>query len=31
MAFNTLKDKGYQVAFLNTEIAILDTGEFIAE
>lgn len=31
MAYNTLKDKGYQVAFLNAEIAILDTGEFIAD
>jgi len=31
MAYHSLKDKGYQIAFLGGEIAILDTGEFIAE
>lgn len=31
MAYHLLKEKGYSVAFLNNEIAILDTGEFIAE
>jgi len=31
MAYHLLKEKGYDVAFLNNEIAILDTGEFIAE
>lgn len=31
MAFHLLKEKGYQAAFLNGEITILDTGEFIAD
>lgn len=31
MAYHLLKEKGYDVTFLNNEIAILDTGEFVAE
>lgn len=28
MAFNILKDRGYNVAYLNSEITIIDSGEF---
>lgn len=28
MAFNILKDRGYNAAYLNAEITIIDTGEF---
>lgn len=31
LAYHLLKEKGYTAAFLNGEIAILDTGEFIAD
>jgi len=31
LAFHLLKEKGYQAAFLNSEIAIIDTGEFVID
>lgn len=31
LAYHLLKEKGYQATFLNAEIAILDTGEFVTD
>jgi rhodanese-related sulfurtransferase len=31
LAYHLLKEKGYDAAFLNAEIAILDTGEFVTD